>query len=405
MPTRLFKTGKKLTALLGAFLGILSVESQANNLSQIQQQIKQQEQKIAEQKRKQNQLQSTLKTQENKINSAIGELRQTETSLAETRKLIAETNRQIALLEKQEKEQKAKLAKQLDKIYRSGNPSSVVEHLISDEAQKSDRMKVYYQHLNQARMALIAELKATRSQLEEQKNLVAQQQKTQQEQLSGQKKQQQELQKAKNEREKTLAQLNKNLQQDESRLETLRANENALKQEIERAAQAAQKQEKQERENLAQKKLEQEKKNNKPYQPTEQEQRLIRSGGGLSGKYDYPVTGKILHRFGSTQAGEVKWKGIVIAAANGSPVKAIADGRVILSSWLQGYGLVVVLDHGKGYMSLYGYNQAVSVKTGTLVKGGQKIAEVGSSGGQGQSGLYFEIRRQGQAINPQGWLK
>lgn len=402
---RLFKTEKKLTALLGAFFCILSIESQANNLSQIQQQIKQQEQKIAEQKRKQTQLQSTLKSQENKINSAIGELRQTETNLAETRKLIAETNRQIALLEKQEKEQKAKLAKQLDNIYRSGNPYSVVEHLISEDAQKSDRMKVYYQHLNQARMALIAELKATRSQLQEQKNVVAQQQKTQQEQLSGQKKQQQELQKAKNEREKTLAQLSKNLQQDESRLETLRANENALKQEIERASQAAQKQEKQEREHLAQKKLEQEKKNNKPYQPTEQEQRLIRSGAGLSGKYDYPVAGKILQRFGSTQAGEVKWKGIVIAATNGSPVKAIADGRVILSSWLQGYGLVVVLDHGKGYMSLYGYNQAVSVKTGTLVKGGQKIAEVGSSGGQGQSSLYFEIRRQGQAINPQRWLK
>ncbi|MDO4429968.1 MAG: murein hydrolase activator EnvC [Lonepinella koalarum] len=405
MPTTFIKTGNKLTALLGAFFCILSIESQANNLSQIQQQIKQQEQKIAEQKRKQNQIQSTLKTQENKINSAIGELRQTENNLAETRKLIAETNRQIALLEKQEKEQKVKLAKQLDNIYRSGNPSSVVEHLIADDAQKSDRMKVYYQHLNQARMALISELKATRSQLQEQKNLVSQQQKIQQEQLSGQKKQQQDLQKAKNEREKTLAQLNKNLQQDESRLETLKANENALKQEIERASQVAQKQEQQEKEQLAQRKLEQEKKHNKPYQPTEQEKQLTRSRDGLAGKYAYPVNGKVLHRFGSTQAGEVKWKGIVISAANGSAVKAIADGRVILSSWLQGYGLVVVLDHGKGYMSLYGYNQAVSVKTGTLVKGGQKIAEVGSSGGQGQSGLYFEIRRQGQAINPQSWLK
>lgn len=400
-----FKTSKKSTALLMILCGFLPLWGNANNLSQVQQQIKQQEQKIAEQKRRQNQLQSTLKNQENKVNSAIGELRQTESNLAETRKLIAEANKQIALLEKQEKAQKAKLAKQLDGIYRAGNPSSVVEHLIADDAQKSDRMKVYYQHLNQARLALIAELKATRAQLVEQRALVAQQQKTQQEQLAGQKKQQQELQKAKSEREKTLAQLNKALQQDEQRLETLKANENALRQEIERAAQAAKKQEQQEKEQLAQRKLEQEKKNNKPYQPTEQEQRLIRSGGGLSGKYAYPVKGNILHRFGSTQAGEVKWKGIVIAARTGSTVNAIADGRVILSSWLQGYGLVVVLDHGKGYMSLYGYNQAVSVKTGTLVKAGQKIAEVGNSGGQGQSGLYFEIRRQGQAINPQRWLR
>ena len=78
---------------------------------------------------------------------------------------------------------------------------------------------------------------------------------------------------------------------------------------------------------------------------------------------------------------------------------------MILANWLQGYGLVIVVDHGKGDMSLYGYNQAVSVKTGTLVRSGQKIAEVGSSGGQGQSALYFEIRRQGNAVNPLSWLQ
>ena len=103
--------------------------------------------------------------------------------------------------------------------------------------------------------------------------------------------------------------------------------------------------------------------------------------------------------------GELKWKGIVIGAGAGSSVKAIADGRVILANWLQGYGLMVIIKHGESDLSLYGYNQSVSVREGQLVKAGQKIAEVGSSGGQSRSGLYFEIRRKGVAMNPTGWLR
>ncbi|MCK3657997.1 hypothetical protein A4G18_04540 [Pasteurellaceae bacterium Pebbles2] len=402
-----FKTWKKHTALLSLSLcgGLFfSVSSQAADLNQIQKQIKQQEQKIAQQKQEQNKLQSTLKSQENKINNVVGNLRETETSLKETKKIIAETTRQIQRLEQQQQAQKAKLAKQLDAIYRTGNPNSVVEHLLSDEAKNNDRMMMYAKHINQSRLDLIAELKATEAQLTEQKAYLSGQQKEQQSQLSEQKQQQQELQKAKNERERTLTQLNRTLAKDQSKLDSLKANEIALRNEIDRAAKAAKEQEKKEREQLAQKKQAEEKRTQKAYQPTAQEQQLIRSGAGLSGKYAYPVAGKVLHRFGETQAGEVKWKGIVIAANAGAPVKAISGGRVILSSWLSGYGQVVVIDHGKGYMSLYGYNQAVFVKTGSLVNAGQKIAEAGNSGGQSRSGLYFEIRRQGNAVNPLSWL-
>ena len=398
------KKAKKLTALFS--VGLLFVlPIRAAELSEIQQQIKQQEQKIAQHKQEQNKLQSTLKEQETQINDLITELRQTESGLREIRKIISESDKQIKQLEKQEKAQKDKLAKQLDQIYRSGNPSSVIDHLINNDAQKADRMKVYYQHMNQARMQLIDNLRTTRTQLNEQKELMSSQLKEQQTRISEQKKQRQELQKAKNERQTTLNQLNKALTRDENKLDRLKANENALMEEIQQAAQAAQAQVEHNREALSQKKREEEKKTNKPYQPTEQEQRSVRSGSGLQGKYAYPVAGKILHKFGSTQAGEVKWKGIVIGARNGTTVKAIADGRVILANWLQGYGLVIVIDHGKGDMSLYGYNQAVAVKSGSLVKAGQKIAEVGSSGGQGAAGLYFEIRRQGNAVNPLSWLQ
>lgn len=397
---------KIYTALLLSLTPFMGL--QANELSQIQQQIKQTEQQIAQQRQQQRQLQSNLKNHETHINQVVNRLRQTETELKESNRLITETSQQIKQLEQQQQQQKQKLAKQLDSAYRAGTNPALLEKLLSEKAQNAERMKAYYEHINKVRLELIEDLKQTQTQLAENKRFIEQQRQQQQQQLSQQQQQQRELQQAQAERQKTLNQLNRSLQQDENRLATLKANENALKQQIQRAEKAAREQEKQEREAYAQKKAEAERKNNKPYQPTAQEQQLLRSGSGLGQarkQYAMPVSGKILHRFGATQMGELKWKGLVIAANTGSSVKAIADGRVILANWLQGYGLVVVIDHGKGDMSLYGYNQALSVKEGSLVRAGQKIAEVGNSGGQGRSSLYFEIRRQGNAINPIGWLK
>ncbi|PJG82385.1 murein hydrolase activator EnvC [Caviibacterium pharyngocola] len=399
------KTAYFITALL---TGGVVFCAQANDLSQIQKQIKQQEQKIAQQKQEQNKLQSTLKNQETQINGVLGQLRKTESDLKETRKMIAETDKQIKRLEKQEKEQKAKLAKQLDAMYRSGINPSVLEKLFSEDAQKAERMKAYYDHMNQARLVLIEELKATQDQLRKDKELIRSQQKDHQNQLNAQKKQQQDLQKVQRERQSTLNQLNQSLQRDQNKLDTLKANENALRQQIQRAEQAAREQEKREREALAQKKQQAEKDNQRPYTPTAQEKQLIAGTSGLGQpkkQYAYPVAGKILNSYGSVQMGELKWKGIVIGASGGSAVKAIADGRVILAGWLQGYGLMVIIKHGESDLSLYGYNQSVSVREGQQVKAGQKIAEVGTSGGQSRSGLYFEIRRKGIAVNPTGWLK
>lgn len=126
--------------------------------------------------------------------------------------------------------------------------------------------------------------------------------------------------------------------------------------------------------------------------------------GAPRGQAFWPVRGPTLHRYGEQLQGELRWKGMVIGASEGTEVKAIADGRVILADWLQGYGLVVVVEHGKGDMSLYGYNQSALVSVGSQVRAGQPIALVGSSGGQGRPSLYFEIRRRGQAVNPQPWL-
>ena len=163
-----------------------------------------------------------------------------------------------------------------------------------------------------------------------------------------------------------------------------------------------------EREALAQKKQEEEKRTSKPYQPTDQERKLINSTSGLgtaARQYNRPVSGPTLHSFGSIQAGEVRWKGMVIGAPTGTAVKAIASGRVILAGHLNGYGYMVIVKHGDSDLSLYGFNQAVFVKQGQLVSAGQTIAQVGNTGELSKPALYFGISRKGVPVNPAGWIK
>lgn len=137
---------------------------------------------------------------------------------------------------------------------------------------------------------------------------------------------------------------------------------------------------------------------------------LQRGGSGyfkaLQGQYEPPVSGQITARFGETKSvGKLQWDGWYIAASEGDRVRAVADGEVVYSDWLQGFGMLVILDHGDGYMTLYGGNRTVTPATGSWVSSGSTIAKVGDSGGQNTSGLYFEIRHNATALDPQDWLK
>lgn len=378
--------------------GVVPMAS-ANNLTQIQQSISQQQAKIDEQKKKRASLQSTLKTQEVQMGKVNVELKKIETNLGEIRQTIKKTEQDIKRLEKQEQEQKERLKEQLDSAYRSGIHPSVLERLLSEEAKNADRMSAYYEHINNVRIDVIHELRRTQQELKQRRDELKAQQSGQQTQLSEQKKQERELKKIKNERESTIRSIDKTLEADQSRLEVLKNNEAALRRQIAQAIKESEQQEKREIAQLEQKKNVEEKR-----QATEQEKQQVRAGSGLSGKYAMPIRGKILNRFGSTQMGELKWDAIVIEASAGSPVKAIAAGRVVSASWLAGYGQLVAIDHGKGDMSLYGYNQSLAVKKGSRVQAGQTIAYVGNTGGQNRSALYFAIRRKGVAVNPLNWV-
>ncbi len=125
----------------------------------------------------------------------------------------------------------------------------------------------------------------------------------------------------------------------------------------------------------------------------------------LKNRLSWPVKGRTLHRFGSRKQGYLKWKGVLLSAPIGRQVNTIHNGTVLFSDWLKGYGLLTVIDHGNGYMSLYAHNQTLLKSVGDRVETGEPIALVGQSGGQQQSGLYFEIRHQGKAVNPKLWCK
>ncbi len=123
------------------------------------------------------------------------------------------------------------------------------------------------------------------------------------------------------------------------------------------------------------------------------------------GRLTWPVVGTLLHDFGQPRvSNKLKWKGVVLAAPRGQEVRAIYHGRVAFADWLTGMGLIVIIDHGEGYMTLYGYNETVLKNAGDWVAPGDVIATVGDSGGQQQTGLYFELRKGVRPIDPRPWI-
>ena len=119
----------------------------------------------------------------------------------------------------------------------------------------------------------------------------------------------------------------------------------------------------------------------------------------------WPVAGTLVHDFGQPRVGGgMRWNGVVLAAARGHEVRSVYHGRVVFADWLAGLGLLTIVDHGEGYMTLYGYNETLLKNAGDWVAPGDVIATVGDSGGQSQSGLYFEIRRETKPVDPHLWV-
>ncbi|BAN97932.1 peptidase M23 [Plautia stali symbiont] len=337
-----------------------SADDSKTQLKSIQQDIAEKEKSVKAQKLQRSKLLDQRQSQEKVIAQASRQLSETRNSLSALNGEIAQTTAAIARLEKQQ-------AQQLDAAFRQGQHNGVQLLLGGEEAQRSERILAYFGYLNAARQKNIDDLRQTQQELAQQRQALQGKQEQQKSLLAQQQAQQNKLETASAARKKTLSALESALEKDQVDLVEMRQNESRLQDKIakaEREARERAQREAREAEKVRQRQA-QAKAKGSSYSPTQSERELMARTGGLGrpgGQAIWPVRGRIEHRFGEAMQGELRWKGLVIDAPEGTEVKAIADGRVLMADWLQGYCLVVVVEHGKGDMSLYGYNQSTSVR-------------------------------------------
>lgn len=322
------------------------------------------------------------------------ELKQVETAMGrlikgldQTRGALGQTQQRLRRLGAEERElatsvehQRAQLVKQIRSAYAMGRQEYLKILLNQEDPATLGRVLTYYDYLNQARgkridalMASVERLKQVQAGLE-QERLTLERLKAQQ--LA----EKQELETQGEARERLLGELKQELADKDQRLAGLLRDEKELERLILALSEA-----------LA----------DIPAEPGN-----YRPFAQRRGQLKWPAEGDLAARFGKRrQVGELTWQGVLIQARAGAPVKAVSRGRVAFADWLRGYGLLVIIDHGEGYMSLYGYNQALYKETGDWVEEGEVIAGVGSSGGHERSALYFEIRRAGKPTNPARWCR
>ena len=123
------------------------------------------------------------------------------------------------------------------------------------------------------------------------------------------------------------------------------------------------------------------------------------------GKLSWPIKGRVAHSYGSQRSGELRWEGWLISASAGTAVNAVHNGRIVFSNYLRGFGLLAIVDHGDGYMTLYAHNQELLKDTGDWVQSNELVARAGDTGGLNKPALYFEIRSQGKPADPKVWLE
>ncbi|WP_430876259.1 murein hydrolase activator EnvC [Gilliamella sp. G0441] len=374
-------------------------------LESVRRSIEEQENRIAQQNKQRIELVKALKDQETEIANLLVSIEKNDLTLKKLSQEITELIKQIEELNLKQQQQRDVLAKQLVNVFKIGKTSSLELVFLGEKSERNERIINYYGYINRAREELINDLKNTQSQLAEKKVSLLKKKSSKKALQDRQKQEQVGLEKNHQNRKKTISSLESSMQQNQQKLAQLRENETKLQAKI---AQAERESQRIAEEEARQAKDIQEKQKNANYTLNSDERALMARVSGIGKpqhQFNWPVNGNVKHRFGESLQGELYWKGLVIDAKEGVKVKAITDGRVLLASWLQGYGFVVALEHGKGDMSLYGYNQRVLVEVGDKIQTGQPIAIVGSSGGQNTSGLYFEIRRDGKALDPSGWLK
>ena len=284
------------------------------------------------------------------------------------------------------------LAGQIRAAYAMGQKEKLKLLLNQQDPTLSSRMMVYFNYFNKERLKKLTEIEAAVQRLDQ----LDKQKKTETElleqNLEQKKSEQAALDEARKQRNELLVQIGNDFSSSEQQLTQLQESQNRLKSlmaslpitEEELAVDAEQAKE------LS--------------SPIENSSELKSDFSTLKGKLPWPVRGRLSQKFGSPRS-EGTWDGVLIDANEGMEIKAVTRGKVVYAEWLRGYGLLTIIDHGQGYMSLYAFNQSLYKRIGDTVEAGDVIASVGQSGGRSQAGLYFGIRKKGVPIDPLEWCR
>jgi len=355
-----------------------------------------------------------LRQSERAISTAVRQLRQLDGERQRTQGELKTLARQSGATEARIREQQSHLAQALKGAYQRGQGDALKRILNGGDPNQTARDLRYLAHLSRAQHAMIeslrvdlVQLSALQQQTEQRSSELAQLQ-------AAHEAEQKKLQADKLAREQVLRKLSAQIQQQQRQISTLKRDEQNLTKLVERlnrlmAQQAA-------RERAAriakQKQAAAQNAAGQPRRPvavnteTPVAFRSDQPFSRLKGSLRLPVAGELMNRFGAPrEGGGVNWRGLFIRSAQGTAVKAIAAGQVVFSEWLRGFGNLIIVDHGEGYMSLYSNNESLYKQVGEQVQPGDAIASVGNSGGQPESGLYFEMRHQSRPVNPLLWVK
>ncbi|MFO7551652.1 MAG: peptidoglycan DD-metalloendopeptidase family protein [Haliea sp.] len=326
-----------------------------------------------------------LSDQQEQLRAAELRLGQLQREISANLAAIAATEAELATLRAREEElaqardrQQVRIGTELRAAWQMGQQGTLKVLLSQESPHTVARAMAYYRYFFHARNNLVAEYRATLEQLaavRSRSEAAAAELSAQQATLQAQ---QQEVLASRQQREQLIATLAASISSQDDRLQQLQRDRQELEELLEAIEQAV-----------------------VELQLPEDYQPFASTRGTLA----WPVDGRRGNSFGASRgAGGMRWHGINLAADAGTAVRAIHHGRVVYADWLRGSGLLLILDHGDGYMSLYAHNQSLLKEVGEWVAPGTPISTVGNSGGLDRAGLYFEIRKDGKPVDPVAWM-
>lgn len=363
--------------------------------------------------------QRELQKTEQEIGALENKIRQLEVQLKKNQQELEQLNQEAIKLQAQRQQQQQLIAIQGRAAYQAGQQEPLRLFLNQQQPGHTNHNLTYYQYMHKARSEQIATYNKTITQLADLQNDIKQQQQQVEEQKTSLLTDKQQLAELKQQRQQRVNQLKQQQSKQQQQLSSKEKDQQELNKVLATIDAALAKQAREEKRRLEQaqaiaRQQQQQQQNQSQNQPKDGKQIIVSSafshpGGNFDkarGKLAWPVGGPLIARFGTARGDSRSlWDGVLIQAPEGTQVKAIHPGRVVFADWLRGTGMLIIIDHGSGYLTLYGHNQSLLSSAGDTVKAGQVIATVGNTGGQAQSALYFAIRKQGKATDPSLWCR